>query len=207
MDDSVQRAMANWPNVPAVYGYIGVDRRGGFWLQGHRVSHQRTARYIARNYHLDDQGRAFFQNGPQRTYADLEATPWVYRIHDHGELRCHTDTPVAALRSAWLTPDGTVILTTEHGPGIVHDQDLGLLLDALSTPDGTEAMDALEALQGGGSVTVHLSLAAGAVTLGLLPDDHLARQFGFDPRPEPGDDPRAAVSEWRPAWQPAPEAT
>lgn len=201
MDDSVQRAMANWPNVPAVYGYIGLDRRGGFWLQGHRVTHQRTARYIARNYALDDQGRAFFQNGPQRAYADLEATPWVYRVHDHGELRCHTDTPVAALRGAWLTPDGTVVLTTEHGPGIVHDQDLGLLLDNLAAPDGGDPTDALDALQAGAVTTVHLCLGADAVTLGLLANGDLARQFGFDRQPEPGDDPRAAVSDWRPAWQ------
>ena len=36
--------------------------------------------FIARNYACDTKGRYFFQNGPQRVFITLDATPWIVRI-------------------------------------------------------------------------------------------------------------------------------
>lgn len=201
MDDRVLNAMAKWPDVPAVYGYIGVDRRGNFWLQGDQVKHQRTVQFIARNYQLDDVGRAFFQNGPQRVYADLQVAPWIFRVDENGAIHCHTHMAVTALQGAWITPDGTVVLSTEHGPGVVHDQDLVMLMDHLSTPEGIEPFEAIQALQDGEQVTVRLGTNAGTVTLEYLPDDDFASHFGLELQPDPGDDSQVAVSPQRPAWR------
>lgn len=198
MDPSVHNAMARWPDVPAVYGYIGVNRRGDFLLQGHRVTHERTLAFIQRNYDLDDRGRAFFQNGPQRAYADLEATPWIYHLAPDRTLTTHTGRTARQLRQAWLTPDGDVVLVTELGPGLVHAHDLDRLGDALDVPgeDGTPGND-----------TDVLHLAAGDAALESLASNNLADYFGFDAHPQPApDDQRAAVSAERPAWRPRADA-
>lgn len=204
MDESVLHAMQRWPDVPAVYGYIGVNRRGEFLLKGHVVSHARTREFINRNYALDDQGRAYFQNGPQRAYADLEATPWVYRLMDDGSLRTHTEAAVAELREAWLTPDGDVVLGTEHGPGLLHAQDLDALPGCLRTVDGVSLDDALTALLQGDSADVTLSLSCGQTRLQLLDSNNIPARFGIDTQPSPAAGEHAAESEHRPAWAPAP---
>ena len=206
MDDSVHKAMARWPDVPAVYGYIGVNHRGDFLLQGHVVTHERTREFIHRNYGLDEHGRAFFQNGPQRAYADLEATPWIYRLMDDGQLRTHTEQPVASLHEAGMTADGDIVLVTEHGPGLLHAQDLDQLTNHLAS-DSQPLDDALAALAAGADGGVTLTLPAGRVPVDALGDAALPSRFRYTPQPEPDpDDPRSAVSTHRPAWHPAPDA-
>ena len=37
MDETGLRSMAKWPNVPAVYGWLTLDRRGNWLLQGERI--------------------------------------------------------------------------------------------------------------------------------------------------------------------------
>lgn len=128
MEEDVLRAMARWPNVPEVEGWLCLDRRGDWWLRGQRVRHPNSLRFIAANYASDDSGRFFFQNGPQRAYVDLEITPWIIRVT--GEtLRTHTNLEVEHIKSVLLDEESNLYFDTEHGPGIVHDQDLSLLLD------------------------------------------------------------------------------
>ena len=38
--------------------------------------------FINRNYHADERGRWFFQNGPQRVYVELGYTPWIVRLSE-----------------------------------------------------------------------------------------------------------------------------
>ena len=71
--------MAKWPNVPAVYGWLTLDRRGQWLIRGERVTSPVIAEYIGRNYARDSDGNWFFQNGPQRVFVDLEYTPYVFR--------------------------------------------------------------------------------------------------------------------------------
>ena len=203
MDHSVLSAMARWPNVPAVYGYLGLNRRGDFLLQGRVVTHPRTREFIHRNYALDDQGRAFFQNGPQRAYADLEATPWIYRLMDDGHIRTHTDQPAQELREARLTPDGDVLLVTELGPGLVHDQDLDRLAEHLHPCEPDEPDTAADRLQSDASGQQILKLPHGHAPLVMLDTRNIANRFRFDPFPEPAPKAAAAVSEHRPAWRPS----
>ena len=40
--------------------------------------------FIQRNYEHDAQGQWFFQNGPQRVYVELQATPWIFRVAGAG---------------------------------------------------------------------------------------------------------------------------
>jgi hypothetical protein len=90
MDDQVLRSLMKWPNVPDCYGWLALDRRG-HWrmrdeftqqnnLPGQVIQHSALNECIARNYACDVLGRYFFQNGPQRVFITLDATPWVVRI-------------------------------------------------------------------------------------------------------------------------------
>jgi hypothetical protein len=49
-------------------------------LPGDVIKHAALNALIARNYASDAEGRYFFQNGPQRVYINLDATPWVVRM-------------------------------------------------------------------------------------------------------------------------------
>ena len=49
-------------------------------LPGQVVKHAALNEFIARNYARDGVGRYFFQNGPQRVFISLDATPWIVRI-------------------------------------------------------------------------------------------------------------------------------
>ena len=49
MDALVARSMAKWPNVPAVYGWLELDRRGSWRIKGERIGHRGLCDFIARN--------------------------------------------------------------------------------------------------------------------------------------------------------------
>ena len=49
-------------------------------LPGQVIGHRALNEFISRNYACDSLGRYFFQNGPQRVFITLDATPWVARI-------------------------------------------------------------------------------------------------------------------------------
>ena len=90
MDEQVLRSLIKWPNVPDCYGWLALDRRGQWrmrdeftqqnHLPGQVITHAALNKFISRNYASDDLGRFFFQNGPQRVYITLDATPWIARI-------------------------------------------------------------------------------------------------------------------------------
>ena len=98
MDDIVKQAMAKWPNVPNCYGWLGLDERGHWYLRddptqarghfqsgvpgakGSLLQHEKLIEFIHRNYAADSMGAWFFQNGPQRVYVELAATPFVWRL-------------------------------------------------------------------------------------------------------------------------------
>ncbi|RPE63009.1 DUF2946 family protein [Tibeticola sediminis] len=152
MDDIVIKAMAKWPNVPDCYGWLGLDARGHWWMRdartqalgpfptldtpgpaaarGARLAHEKLIEFIGRNYQADAAGRWFFQNGPQRVYVSLEATPWIWRLQsdatqaDAVAVQAHTGVDAGAVRSAWLDEAGRLYLHTDLGFGLVDSADM-----------------------------------------------------------------------------------
>src|SRR5919199_2981073 len=122
MDPIVARAMARWPNVPAVYGWLGLDRRGNWLIKGERITNQALREFIARNYEGDDAGRWYFQNGPQRVYVTLAYTPLV--VHYEGEaLVDHCGRPFDP-RALYEDDEGSVLMQAERGIALLDDRDL-----------------------------------------------------------------------------------
>ena len=128
MDPIVARAMARWPDVPAVYGWLALDRRGNWLIKAERITHQAMREFIARNYEGDDAGRWYFQNGPQRVYVTLAYTPLV--VHYEGDtLVDHCGRPFAA-RVNYVDDEGSVVLAGDPGIALLDDRDLLRCADA-----------------------------------------------------------------------------
>jgi hypothetical protein len=128
MDADVLAAIAKWPNVPAVFGWLGLTARGEWRLQGRPIENAAIRAFIGRNYAGDEQGRWFFQNGPQRVYVALDATPWVWRVDADGRVTAHTGATPARASGAALLDDARLLLVTETGPGLVDDRDAAYAL-------------------------------------------------------------------------------
>jgi hypothetical protein len=122
MDEIVARSLAKWPNVPAVYGWLELDRRGNWLIKGERIGNQALREFIGRNYEADERGRWFFQNGPQRVYVKLAYTPLV--VHYEGDrLFDHCGRPFAC-RNAFQDDEGSVLLEGDPGIALLDDRDL-----------------------------------------------------------------------------------
>ena len=184
----VIRAMAKWPNVPAVQGWLSLDRRGTWRLKGETIPNRAAVEFIARNYASDRHGRWFFQNGPQRVFVDLAYTPWVYSLDGRGALVTHTGLDCGAVESAWIDEAGTMILLGEPGPGVVDDRDLMTLSDGLVDRHGTPVEDdvvaAFIASPPGTEPELRLALGNARVRVARIHSADVAERLHFDPHPQ-----------------------
>lgn len=150
MDDIVLKAMIKWPNVPDCFGWLGLSARGNWYMRddrtqslgsfasgqpgakGSMLQHAKLIDFIQRNYASDASGRWYFQNGPQRVYVELEATPWIWRIQADGSVRAHDGQSTETI--ACVTDElGWAYLETTLGFGVVHTQDMEYLAQALES--------------------------------------------------------------------------
>ena len=148
MDDIVKQAMAKWPNVPHCYSWLGLDARGNWYMRddrtqaigsfasglagakGSMLKHEKLIDFIERNYAADAQGCWYFQNGPQRVYVELEATPFIWRVDDKGAITSSAR-QTASLVQLLMDERGWPYLQTSLGFGLVHTQDVASLAQAL----------------------------------------------------------------------------
>ena len=148
MDDIVKQAMAKWPNVPHCHGWLGLDARGNWYMRDDRaqflgsfasgvpgakgslLQHAKLIEFIQRNYAADDIGQWYFQNGPQRVYVELEATPWVWRVDADFSIAAH-DGRSAQWKACWVDEQGWLYAETSLGFGVVHTQDVGIAAQAI----------------------------------------------------------------------------
>jgi len=132
MEGWVNRARARWPNVPALFGWLGLDRRGRWLIRGEPITRPQIIETINRNYAADAEGRWFFQNGPQRGYVALAYAPFVLTASADGELLyTHTGELVADITQAIIDEEGSIVLMTALGAGLLRDADLDWALSRL----------------------------------------------------------------------------
>ncbi len=126
MDDNVLAAMARWPDVPNVYGWLSLSESGHWRLhpmgdacipatgndspdshhgavsasqgpsRGEGITSPQILRFIDHNYAHDEKNQWFFQNGPQKVYVRLDAAPYIL----------HTETASPANPSGLMTHNG-----------------------------------------------------------------------------------------------------
>jgi hypothetical protein len=122
MDELVARSMAKWPDVPDVYGWLSLDRRGNFLIRNEKIGNRGLREFISRNYQADARGCWYFQNGPQRVFVALAYTPLV--VHFEGAaLFDHCGRPFP-LEQAFLDEEGSVLMQGRPGIGLLDDRDL-----------------------------------------------------------------------------------
>ena len=114
--------MAKWPDVPDVYGWLSLDRRGNWLIKNERIANQALRDFIARNYEVDARGCWYFQNGPQRVFVALAYTPLVVRI-DGDALVDHCARPFRR-EQAFIDDEGSVLMLGKSGLGLLDDRDL-----------------------------------------------------------------------------------
>jgi hypothetical protein len=127
VDEIVARSIAKWPNVPAVYGWLSLDRRGNWLIKGEKIGNAALREFIGRNYECDDQGRWFFQNGPQRVYVTLAYTPLV--VHFEGERLVDQCGRAFSASAAFEDDEGSVLLQGEGTVALLDDRDLARFAD------------------------------------------------------------------------------
>jgi hypothetical protein len=184
----VERALEKWPDVPALYGWLSLDRRGRWRIRGETISRPQIIDTIGANYAADARGCWFFQNGPQRGYVALEWTPFVLRRGEGDLLVTHTGRPVAQPRAAYLEEEGSLLITTEHGAGGVDAHDLDWALPRLHADHGADVEDAVLAAlasPSGSRTRVRLSLAGRTLPVERLDDDQAPGALGFVREPRP----------------------
>jgi len=194
MDELVKQALAKWPNVPHCYGWLGLDARG-HWrmrdqraqqlqLPGDKIVHAALLGFINRNYTHDERGCWFFQNGPQRVYLNLEATPYIARSDPQHGFLLQTGAPLDNIDAAYLCDNGALIL---HGGEIVaqlDDRDLAQVLPALRLAGQSVTDDGLLAWLEGHQTALTLLHAGKEISVQPLAHATMAQHFGFQQAPQ-----------------------
>ena len=130
MDQQVLAAMAKWPDVPAVYGWLALDARGQWRLKGEVLSQRALLAFFGRNYLCDSAGCWLVQNGPQRVYVALETAPLVLRRHP-GFWQAAPTGENGAVTALYLTPEGECYAAFACTLAAIDDRDLAVVLNEM----------------------------------------------------------------------------
>lgn len=183
IEDWARRAMQRWPNVPHLYGWLRLDRRGRWLIRGELITRPQIIETIAANYTVDARGCWYFQNGPQRGYMALDAAPLILSAPAVGDaLDTHLGKPAGAVSRVALDEGGGLWLVTARGPGWLTDRDLDWAFDRLSAVDGSTVEDAMAAALAqrcGTATALRLTLDGVALPVERFDEAEIAREFGF----------------------------
>jgi len=201
MDEQVVRALIKWPNVPDCFGWLALDRRGQWRMRdeftqhhklpGQVIQHLALNDFISRNYAVDELGRYFFQNGPQRVFVTLDTTPWIVRLIPSEQglqltTQCHTHLePSAALsdekgniyivgliHEEMNESTRTDLSAADHlSVALLHDHDLDLFSELAKLRE--------EACSFGGSWNWH----GKQLSLDPVHSNELSTRFNYNPSP------------------------
>lgn len=174
-------AIAKWPNVPACYDWLSLDRRGDWRLQGERVLHSGLINFINRQYGGDDSGCWFLQNGPQRVFVSLAYTPWVFRREGDAFIS-HTGQAAGIPLGIFLDEEGSILLETSLGIGLLDDRDLACFIgqcrDSDDQPADEQAL--LDLMQGSPSAIYWQGIQIQPIAAVDVP-----KRYKFNPQPQP----------------------
>ena len=161
MDQSVLDSLKKWPNVPNCFGWLAIDRRGEWrmrneftqanHLPGDIIRHVALRQFIERHYAVDQSGRFFFQNGPQRVFVTLDYTPWIVRLIPTENTQWQFETTSGEMiqpLNCLLDENGQIIIeadfriileinnqfvsSTIRSIALLHDHDLGIFSELAS---------------------------------------------------------------------------
>lgn len=194
MDDIVKQAMAKWPNVPHCYGWLALDARGTWRMRdeaaqragtpGDKLSNAALVGFINRNYLHDERGCWYFQNGPQRVYVNLEATPFIARTDPAQGFVLHTGEAMPAPEQVFMPEDGSILFRAGDRLAQLDDRDVAQLLQAIELEGKPVGDEGLLAWLEGSSGRLALRWQGRTIEVERLGSDEAPRRFGFVQRPD-----------------------
>ncbi|MBL4622427.1 MAG: DUF2946 family protein [Immundisolibacteraceae bacterium] len=188
MAERVLRGMSKWPDVPAVYNWLSLDRRGRWLMKSSEITHPLLLGFINQHYFVADDGSYYFQNGPQQVFIELEITPYVFGLAGN-KLLTQNHLEVGSVEAAWLSDQGDLLLQTDLGPGLIDDRYLAQVEEWVMV-DGDRDQVLAQLLAGDNNLSVRLTSELVGFDLPLLPisSNSLETVLGFIARPTPPDD-------------------
>jgi hypothetical protein len=193
MDDIVRKAMAKWPNVPDCYGWLALDARGSWRMRDERAQHLNLPGdkvvqpallgFINRNYAVDSRGCWYFQNGPQRVFVNLEATPFIARTDPQQGLIVHTCEPFGLLERGFMTETGELMLEGASKLAQLDDRDVAQLMASLELDGAPVGDEALMAWLEGGPGELALCWRSVRAPVERIARMAVAERFGFQRLP------------------------
>jgi hypothetical protein len=194
MDDIVKQAMAKWPNVPHCYGWLALDARGVWRMRdeaaqqadapGDKLGNTILVGFINRNYQRDERGCWYFQNGPQRVYVNLEATPFIARTDPGQGFVLHTGDAMPAPEQVYMFDTGSIVLRAGDRLAQLDDRDVAQLLQAMELDGKPVTDEGLLAWLEGGSGRLSLRTQARQIEVERLAAGEAPQRFGFVQRPD-----------------------
>jgi hypothetical protein len=188
MDDIVKQAMAKWPNVPHCYGWLALDARGNWRMRdeaaqrnntpGDKLANAALVGFINRNYAHDEKGNWYFQNGPQRVYVNLEATPFIARTDPAQGFVLQTGQALAP-EAVFMTDAGAVILQAGEIVAQLDDRDVAQVLARAELDGQPASVEAIMAWLEDDAEELALVLGGSRVKVERLSAEALSRRFGY----------------------------
>jgi hypothetical protein len=189
MDKQVQLAMAKWPNVPHCFGWLGLDARGAWRMRdqraqdlgllGSKINNVTLRSFIDRNYMADDMGCYFFQNGPQRVYVELQATPFIAHSDPRSGWVLHTGVVLDHCDAVWMTPDGKIVLRSDDYLAQIDDRDMADAIPHISLQNQIASDDQILNWLDNPNENLTFSLKGQAITIQSATLESLAQSYHF----------------------------
>ncbi len=201
MDAIVEQALVKWPNVPDCYGWLALDARGDWRMRnehaqehalpGDKITQPALRGFINRNYTCDQQGRWYFQNGPQRVYVDLEVAPYIAHIELMQNAATgfilQTGALMRDIQAVWLSDQGRMFLQSDKQIAMLDDRDLAQCLNDLQMERKTVAdaqlMVWLE--QGGANGALSLQHDGKQIPVNHIVETDISERCHFIRKPRP----------------------
>jgi hypothetical protein len=195
MDDIVKQAMAKWPNVPHCYDWLALDARGNWRMRdeaaqragapGDKLTNPALVGFINRNYQQDERGCWYFQNGPQRVFVMLEATPFIARTDPRQGFVLHTGQVLASVERVYMTEAGSVVLQSGDVVAQVDDRDVAQLLGQMELDGETVPDEALVDWLENGAGMMTLLQSGQRLPVTRIDSTAMPAQFGYMQQPRP----------------------
>jgi hypothetical protein len=193
MDDIVKQAMAKWPNVPHCYGWLALDARGNWRMRdeaaqkagapGDKLQNAALVGFINRNYAHDDKGCWYFQNGPQRVYVNLEATPYIARTDPAQGFVLQTGQALPPPEAVFMTDAGALLFQAGEIVAQLDDRDVASALGRMELDGRPASIEAVMAWLEDDSAELMFNLGERRVVVERLAAQALPRRFGYVPAP------------------------
>jgi hypothetical protein len=193
MDELVKQSLAKWPNVPHCYGWLALDARGAFRMRdeaaqaahqpGDIIRHESLLNFIYRNYDCDTRGAWYFQNGPQRVYVELEATPFIARTDPELGFVLHDRTPMHDIDQLFMTNSGQLIIQSHQKIAMLDPNDLAHCLAMLYVENHAIADEDLLKWLIAPNQSLQMKLGKQFINVEWVDSNQLQKRFGFIAHP------------------------